>query len=87
MITFSVYLNLDEDIQTQVLSIDGVDLELKRNNGTLDVELYALYNFYVEIFFDKATEEPLYLKPFRSLKKLEPYLKLVEIAEMPGLRH
>ncbi|MGN6163246.1 MAG: hypothetical protein ACTHOF_01795 [Flavisolibacter sp.] len=82
MLTFEEYSSLDEDLQTQVLSLDGVYLELIRNARNLNVELYALYNFYVEIFFDKNTEEPLYLKPFKKMKYLDPYLVLVDIAEV-----
>lgn len=84
MLTFEEYSSLDEDLQTQVLSLDGVYLELIRNARNLNVELYALYNFYVEIFFDKNTEEPLYLKPFKKMKYLDPYLDLVDIAEVQG---
>ncbi|MGN6401592.1 MAG: hypothetical protein ACTHMD_14145 [Flavisolibacter sp.] len=84
MLTFEEYSSLDEDLQTQVLSLDGVYLELIRNARNLNVELYALYNFYVEIFFDKNTEEPLYLKPFKKMKYLDPYLDLVDIAEVRG---
>ena len=84
MLSFEEYLSLDEDLQTQVLSLDGVYLELVRRARNLNVELYALYNFYVEIFFDKNTEEPLYLKPFRKMKYLDPYLKSVDIAAVHG---
>jgi hypothetical protein len=86
MLSFDEYLELDEDLQTQLLSWDGVYLELIRGSRNLNVELYALYGFYVEIFFDKETEEPLYLKPFRNLKYLEPYLEMVDISDVIGIR-
>jgi hypothetical protein len=86
MLAFEDYLNLEEDLQTQVLSLDGVYLELIRNARNLNVELYALYDFYVEIFFDRETEEPLYLKAFKNVEDLEPYLELVDIAEVLGIR-
>lgn len=81
MLTYEEYLSLDEDLQIQLLSLDGVFMDLMRSVRNLNVELYALYNFYVEIFFDKVTEEPLYLKPFNKMKYLEPYLVQVDIAE------
>ena len=84
MLSFEEYSSLDEDLQTQVLSLDGVYLELTRNARNMNVELYALYNFYVEIFFDRNTEEPLYLKPFKKMKYLDPYLEWVDIAEVQG---
>lgn len=79
MLTFEEYMVLDEDLQTQVLSLDGVFLDLIRGTRNVNIELYALYSFYVEIFFDKTTEEPLYIKPFHNLDILEPYLEMVEI--------
>jgi len=79
MLTYEEYLSLCEDLQTQVLSFDGVYLELMRSCCHLNVELYSLYNFYVEIVFDKETEEPLYLRPFEKTKFLEPYLEKIDI--------
>ena len=79
MLTYEEYVSLDEELQTQILSLDGVYLNLIRTSRNLNVELYALYRFYVEIFFDKTTEEPLYLKAFQNISFLEPYLKLIEI--------
>lgn len=86
MLTFKEFLSLDEDLQTQVLSLDGVYLELIRNCRNLNVELYALYDFYVEIFFDRMTEEPLYLKAFKNLKNLDPYLEGIDITDVLGIR-
>jgi hypothetical protein len=85
MLTFSEYIALDKDLQTQVLSLDGVYLELIRSCRNLNVELYSLYHFYVEVFFDKVTEEPLYLKAFNSTRRLNPYLELIDIADVFGI--
>jgi len=86
MIKYQEYLSLHEDLQTQLLSVDGVCLDLVRNCRNISVELYSLYQFYVEIFFDKATEEPLYLKAFNKLELLDPYLDQVDIAELKEIR-
>jgi hypothetical protein len=86
MLTFEEYVSLDDDLQTQILSLDGVYLDLIRSCRNLNAELYSLYNFYVEIFFDRMTEEPLYLKAFKKTKYLEPYLELIDIAEVLGIR-
>ncbi len=86
MLTFEEYLTLDEDLQTQILSLYGVCLNLLRCCGNLTTELYALYDFYVEIFFDATTEEPLYLKPFQHTQYLEPYLEQIDITELLGIR-
>jgi hypothetical protein len=76
---FESYKMLSQELQADILLEYGVYLELIRNAPNLSIELYALYNFYVEIYFDKGTEEPLFLRAFNSVKELEPYLHLVEI--------
>lgn len=86
MLTFEEYRQLEEDFQTQILSMDGVYLGLIRATRNRNVELYALYNFYVEIFFERETEEPLYLKPFRKMTCLDPYLELVDIDGLLNIR-
>jgi hypothetical protein len=86
MLTYQDYLFLDDDFQTQILSIDGVCLGLNRNLRNRKVELYSLYNFYIELFFDLLTGEPLYLKPFEGTNKLEPYLEKIDIAGITGIK-
>lgn len=86
MLTFEEYISLDNDLQTQVLSLDGVYLELIRSCRNLNVELYSLYHFYVEVFFDRDTEEPLYLKAFKNPRHLNPYLELIDIGDVFGIR-
>ena len=85
MLTFQEYRFLNEDLQTQILSFDGIYLDLNRTSRQYNVELYALYDFYVEIFFDRLMEEPLYLKPFKGTRFLEPYLERIDIAEVLGI--
>jgi hypothetical protein len=86
MLTFEEFQTLDEDLQTQVLAMDGVYLELIRKVRSLNVELYALFNFYVEVFFNRETEEPLYLKAFNRMQNLDPYLELIDIGGVLGIR-
>jgi hypothetical protein len=72
MIPFKVYRSLSAEKQAHILWEDGVFLDLARQTPKLHIELYALQDFYVELFFDKSTEEPLYLKSFRQIKCLDP---------------
>ena len=76
---FEFYKMLSQDLQADILLEYGVYLDLIRNAPKLSIELYAPYDFYVEVYFDKATEEPLFLRPFKLPAELEPYLCLVEI--------
>ena len=86
MLTYTEFQSLNEDMQTQLLSLDGVYLDLNRSKGKYHIELYALYSFYVEIFFDRLTEEPLYLKAFRKMKSLDLYLEMIDIGEIRRIR-
>ena len=86
MLTFQEFQALNEDMQTQLLSLDGVYLDLNRSKGRYHIELYALYSFYVEIFFERSTEEPLYLKAFKKMKALDTYLEMVDIGQILRIR-
>jgi hypothetical protein len=86
MLTFQEYIALCEDEQIQLLSLDGVYLDLIRICRSRSVELYALYNFYVEIFFEQETGEPLFIKPFDNLEALDPYLEVLDITGLLGIR-
>ena len=82
MTSFSKYRLMAQNKKAQILWMDGVYLNLVRHTKRMTIELYALYNYYVEIYFDKVTEEPLFLKSFQSDKSLDPYLTLVSIDEV-----
>ena len=70
---------LSQDLQAEILMQFGVNLDLIRETSNLNIELYALYDFYVEVYFDKATEDPLFLRAFNSMQELEPYLPSIGI--------
>jgi len=74
------YQRLDELIQAQLLWKDGVYL-MRRSTERLHVYLYSLYNFYVEVFFDKAIIEPLYFKALDDCNSLDPYLEAISIKD------
>jgi len=81
MISFVEYRTLPQNRQAEILWTDGVYLELIRHMQGLNIELYALGNFYVEVYFDQATEEPLFLKAFKNAKGLNHYLSLICIED------
>lgn len=82
MISFKAYNKLSQDLQAEILWQFGVYLDLVRTTSRRCIELYALDNFYVEMHFNKKTEEPLFLRAFSRTKDLEPYLKLIEIESL-----
>lgn len=79
MMTFSTFNILPQDLQADELLDSGVYLDLARQTQKLNIELYALHNFYVEVYFDKLTEDPLLLRAFDSLKELEQYFNEIGI--------
>lgn len=67
---------LDEDLQAQMLWMDGAFL-MTRETKRAKIELFSLYNFYVEIFYEG--EELLFNKAFDNVMQLDPYLQLINI--------
>ena len=82
MLSFSQYRTLKQNDQVDLLLGDGVYLDLTRFTPNSYVELYALEDFYVEVFFEKTTEEPLFLRPFTDLRYLDPYLQEISIKQL-----
>lgn len=80
MFDCGTYRLLDEALQAQLLWIDGTFL-MARKTEKLKVELFSLYGFYAEIFFDEE-DEPLFIKPFEDVNGLQPYLKFINIDEL-----
>lgn len=74
------YKSLDKCLQAQLLWIDGVFI-MARETEILKAELFSLYGFYVEIFFDKGGE-PLFIKPFEDVLGLDRYLKSIDVGEL-----
>ena len=79
MIHFKKYKSLPQSEQADILLEHGVYLDMFRQTSKLEVELYALEGFYVEVYFDRKSEEPLFLKAFKNMKYLEPYLTIIDI--------
>lgn len=55
MISFDTYKILPRDLQAGVLLQRGVYLELIRETAQLNIELYSLNDFYVEVYFNNQT--------------------------------
>ena len=67
---------LDENLQAQILWLDGVFLMARKSEKT-NIELFSLYNFYAEVFFEG--DEPLFIKVFNDVVYLDVYLKMIDI--------
>jgi hypothetical protein len=80
MFNCKTYKTLDECLQAQLLWIDGVFL-MARQTEKMKAELFSLYGFYAEIFFDE-NDEPFFIKAFEDTSGLQAYLKLIDIDEL-----
>jgi hypothetical protein len=78
MISCQEYQMLDELLQVELIKVDGAYL-MHRKTENLKVELFALYGFYVEVFYSKSESEPLYFKSFERDKDLNIYLERIII--------
>lgn len=86
MTEFKEFRSLPQDVQAHILWLDGVYLNLVKRTPLINIELYSLYDFYVEIYFDHETEEPIFLNPFKQLKRLDAYLEMIEIDPLFEIR-
>lgn len=67
---------LNEDLQARLLWMDGIFL-MARQTAKTKIELFALYNFYVEVFFEG--DEPLFIKPLSDVAHLNVYLEMINL--------
>lgn len=80
--TFEQYQALTCHQKSEVLWLDGIYLELIRNTPSLNIELYGLFNFYVEIYYNRQTDEALFIKAFKHTAGLNPYLSQIPIEDI-----
>jgi hypothetical protein len=55
-----------------------------RFDGERQVNLYGLNNFYVEVYYDPVQNKIERMRPFNSLRHLEPYLHCIDIDGLTG---
>lgn len=49
------------------------------------IHLYALHNFYVELWFNKKDNKVFKVKSFLDTNNLDPYLKRIKLSEINEL--
>ncbi|MFC0513548.1 hypothetical protein ACFFGT_05025 [Mucilaginibacter angelicae] len=63
--------------EKEIAAMSGNFIADRREAG-LTIALYGVDRFYVELWYDSATNEITMLHSFQSLKKLAPYLDRVK---------
>ncbi len=67
--------------QADYLWNNGTFLANRVNDG-MKIQLHALSNFYVEVFYLSKENKIIELKPFKAVRCLEPYLDQIDINQL-----
>jgi hypothetical protein len=81
--TFYQFSVLDLDVQVRVVW-NGIFLETRFDPG-YKILLYAVGDFYVEVYYSNILNEITTIKPFMYIDFLKPYLDNIDISDMDKL--
>jgi len=70
--------------QEKMVKYDGVFLMERRSLG-VSVLLYQIGGFYVEVFYNTATDSTSFIKSFEDLDGIEAYLGRIDISEVMAI--
>ncbi len=73
MLTLYQYNLLPDKERATILWKEGVCLDLFRVETGFKIKLYALYSFYVEVWYDKDYNRIIKLRSFSSTAPLDAY--------------
>lgn len=79
--TFQQFRSLPKDLQRKVVKHCGVFL-FGRTGVGVNVMLYQIESFYVEIYFDEKMSEATHIRSFEETRHLDPYLRMVDVSEL-----
>lgn len=78
--TLQHFNSLNQHIQYRNLLLNGVCLTDRHMEDTC-VLLFQLDQFYIEVFFDKHSDEILKSRSFENTEELLPYLGRIQISK------
>lgn len=81
MITAIDFQNLTEDLKSYVLLNNGQHVA-ERNYSIYSIQLYAVYGFYVEVFYLPGSDEIDQILAVNSDEVLELYLDSIDIKDI-----
>ncbi|MCY7353468.1 MAG: hypothetical protein LH606_22885 [Cytophagaceae bacterium] len=76
--TLYEFTRLDQRSQSEAIFGQGIYLETRLEESYY-VNLYAVDNFWVEVFYDSEGNDLNRWGPFRNPRRLNPYLKRIEL--------
>lgn len=80
--SFYCFKRLPAERQLEQLILHATPLDLWYCIPGAEVVLFAYHNSYVELVVEKYTDEIHFIKCFRSVRKLTPYLHQIDITEI-----
>ena len=75
---FNAQTDLDK---TQVVLEHGNNLKTRKDEGYI-VNLYSLYDFYVEIWYDEESNRINKIRSFKSIDQLGPYIDGIDLGQV-----
>lgn len=80
MINFFEFRFLPDEQQSDYILNNGVFL-CSIDSEEERIGLFRLFDFFVEIYYNKVNDQIIKIKSFRSMEFLEPYLERINISE------
>ncbi|OQX78370.1 MAG: hypothetical protein B6D61_05740 [Bacteroidetes bacterium 4484_249] len=81
MITSLDFQNLTEDLKSYVLLNNGKHVA-ERNYSIYSIQLYAVYGFYVEVYYLPGSDEIDQIIAVNSDEVLELYLESIDVSDI-----
>lgn len=75
MLTLYDFNGMDKNTQAEAVFSEGVYVDDRDEDG-LKVQLYRLYSFYVEVYYNPEENKITRYRSFKSPAQLAPYVKL-----------
>jgi hypothetical protein len=79
------FTSLDMQLQFFLTKAEGVDLDTCIYKDNYRIALYSLYDFYVELWYNRTTKKLQKVTAFNSYKKLDTYLTSIDLTSIDNL--
>jgi hypothetical protein len=78
------FSTLNKEQQIEAIKQEGVFLYV-RNEAGIDIILYQVDSFYVEVFFEAENNDKITIRSFDDMLSLDIYLKEINISAVQEL--
>lgn len=78
------FRSASKEVQEKMVKVEGVFLMERKSLG-VSVLLFQVDGFYVEVFYNTATNSVSFIKSFEDMDGIEAYLERIDISEVADL--